>query len=175
VAAAPHGKKQIACPRGHGGHVGFKALNVASGAGEFACGHQVEIGLFGKETATGLRIRPRNIGLGSQCITGNTVWNSTGNHRFGLVTKTARRATRLHSRRRQHWRSKGFATLLKYSPERKACLPYQDAWSQLASARACCLVAQGSGMDDRLWRSASNLAVLLPNPIPGRSMSSNIR
>src|SRR5712672_1416830 len=51
------------------------------------------------------RIRVRKISLGSQCTSGNTVWNSTGNHRFGVVIKTARRATRQHSATNAHCRA----------------------------------------------------------------------
>src|SRR5260370_1979078 len=50
------------------------------------------------------RIRARKISLGSQCTSGKTVWNSTGNHRFGVVIKTERRATQHHRATTGHHR-----------------------------------------------------------------------
>src|SRR5581483_4141829 len=49
--------------------------------------------------------KPRNDDFGSQCASGNCVWNSTGNQRFGVVKNTALRATRAHSRTKTSWRS----------------------------------------------------------------------
>ena len=42
----------------------------------------------------------RNISGGNQCATGRRVWNSIGNHRLGVVTKTPTRATRQASPRK---------------------------------------------------------------------------
>src|SRR5262249_24189210 len=43
------------------------------------------------------RISARNAFFGSQWTIGSSVWNSIGNHRFGVVKKAHCRATRQHS------------------------------------------------------------------------------
>jgi hypothetical protein len=47
------------------------------------------------------RMRPRKNGAGKKCMIDNPVWCSTGNQRFGVVTKKARPTRQISSKKRR--------------------------------------------------------------------------